>query len=246
MREFINDIQVTGEVYACEQCKDRGYVRPNVPYGHPNFGKAITCECLRKKQKMRRQNDLLLASGILDMAHYRDATFQTFNGHLGGVQQAYQSAVAYAGNPTGWFVLTGPYGCGKTHLATAIARSRIEAGDTVLMQTVPDLLDHLRAAFRPSDAESYDERFEKARTVDLLVLDDYGAQNDTQWATEKLFQLLNYRYNDRLTTIITSNCLDQIDSRVYSRLRDAKLVQWITMDQARDYRIHGCDDTEEL
>jgi len=48
-------------------------------------------------------------------------------------------------------VLLGPYGCRKTHLAASVARHRVEVGDTVLVQTVPDLLDHLRSAFSPQE-----------------------------------------------------------------------------------------------
>ena len=79
----------------------------------------------------------------------------------------------------------------------------------------------------------------------LLVLDDYGAQNDTPWATEKLFQLLNHRYNGELATMITSNNvnLDGIDPRIHSRLHDRELVTMVRMEEARDYRVYG--DSEE-
>jgi DNA replication protein DnaC len=113
------------------------------------------------------------------------------------------------------------------------------------MLPVPDLLDHLRGAFSPEAGQSYDERFEQMKRADLLVLDDYGAQNETPWATEKLFQLLNHRYNANRSTVITSNNMGLvgIDPRIRSRLSDRELVTVVRMEEARDYRVYG--DSEE-
>jgi DNA replication protein DnaC len=68
---------------------------------------------------------------------------------------------------------------------------------------VPDLLDHLRAAFSPNSQTSYDKRFDEVRRSPLLVLDDLGTESATPWVEEKLYQLFNHRYNGRLPTIIT-------------------------------------------
>jgi DNA replication protein DnaC len=232
---------VTADYGVCTICKGAGYTRMNVPYGHPQFGKAQMCECKKAKIKAEQQQVLLDLSGIVSLKRFATASFETFHDQVPGVREAKRQAIAYASDPSGWLVLLGPYGCGKTHLAVSVARSRVEAGDTVLIQTVPDLLDHLRAAFEPSARQSYDERFEQMKRVDLLVLDDYGAQNETHWATEKLFQLLNHRYNGGLATVITSNniALQGVDPRICSRLHDRELVTIVRMEEARDYRIYG-------
>jgi DNA replication protein DnaC len=238
--------KVEGEIvsppsYVCQQCKDKSFVRANVPPGHPQFGKAIECECTKAKRKARHQTDLLIDSGILNMKRFQDANFEAFQLDMPGVKVAYTKARAFADEPVGWLVLVGAYGCGKTHLAAAIARTRVEAGDTVLIQTVPDLLDYLRSAYVSNATESYDERFEAMKKADLLVLDDYGTQNDTGWTTEKIFQLLNYRYNMGAATVITSNNvrLSGIDPRIYSRLHDQNLVSLVRMENAGDYRMRN-------
>jgi DNA replication protein DnaC len=155
------------------------------------------------------------------------------------VTEAYTAALAYAERPSGWLVLLGSYGCGKTHLAVAIAHERLAAGERVVFLTVPDLLDHLRAAFAPNAPTTYDELFARVREVELLVLDDLGAEHRTPWANEKLFQLLNHRYNAMLPTVITSNrmALEGIDHRIVSRLHDRELVRQVIMDEAQDYRV---------
>ena len=91
---------------------------------------------------------------------------------------------------------------------------------------VPDMLDHLRATFSPSSDVSYDRRFEEIRTAPLLVLDDLGSQAAKPWVQEKLYQLINHRYNAGLPTVITSaNTLDEIDPRLQARLMDRRLVR---------------------
>ena len=104
---------------------------------------------------------------------------------------------------------------------------------------VPDLLDQLRATFDPETGVAYDERFQQIRNANLLVLDDLGTENSTAWASEKLFQIINHRYNEQLPTVITSNAkLDRIEDRIVSRMLDSRLSRYVFLD-AEDYRVRG-------
>ena len=108
--------------------------------------------------------------------------------------------------------------------------------EQVLFAVVPDLLDHLRATFGPQSTVSYDERFELVRSVPLLILDDLGTESATPWVREKLYQLINHRYNYRLATVITTNLrLEAIEPRIYSRLCDPACGVVMTI-AAQDYR----------
>ena len=140
------------------------------------------------------------------------------------LERAFRVTQQYAEKPKGWLVLTGTYGCGKTHLAAAIGNFRAAEGDEPIFIVVPDLLDHLRSTFSPSSAITYDHLFEQIRTCRQLILDDLGTQTSTPWAKEKLFQLLNYRYEAKLPTVITTSAKpDEIDPRVQSRLSDSRI-----------------------
>ena len=133
-------------------------------------------------------------------------------------------ARAFAENPEGWLILLGEPGTGKTHLAASIANHRRASGQSAYFVVVPDFLDYLRATYGPDSTVSYDKLFEAIRTAPLLVLDDLGAHFSTPWAQEKLYQLLNFRYNDKLPTVVTTNLSwDQIEPRLRSRMLDERL-----------------------
>jgi len=140
------------------------------------------------------------------------------------LEKAFNEAFEFAKSPDGWLVFQGVNGCGKTHLAAAIANYRYQANQPALFVVVPDFLDHLRSTFSPDSKVSYDQLFEKVKTAPLLILDDFGEQTTTPWAQEKLYQVINYRYNSRLPTVITTRCLlDEIDSPISSRFIDPKI-----------------------
>jgi DNA replication protein DnaC len=142
------------------------------------------------------------------------------------IDQAYYAAQQFADKPNGWLVLMGMYGTGKTHLAAAIGKYRAALGEEPIFTVVPDLLDHLRATFSPTSSISYDSIFNQVRTAKLLILDDLGTQSATPWAREKLYQVLNYRYETKLPTVITTSAtLKEIDPRIRSRMMDERVCQ---------------------
>lgn len=159
------------------------------------------------------------------------------------LQEAYRLAKQFAQSPEDWLVFLGGNGCGKTHLAAAIANYRKRLGQPVLFVVVPDLLDLIRSGFSTESNLAYElmERLKKER---LLILDDFGTEASTAWSQEKLYQLINYRYNARLPTVITSNFkLDQIEPRFESRLGDSSLSTVIEI-MAPDHRIDRPKQTE--
>ncbi len=209
---------------------------------------------------MARMDSLIKLSQIGPL---QDLTFESFSVEGVGLTDrektnlklAYGSVLDFAQNPEGWLVLQGTYGCGKTHLAAAIANYRLELGHLVLFVSTPDLLDYLRASYSPSAKSSYDLRFEQVRQASLVILDDMGAENETNWAIEKLYQILNHRYVNNLPTVITTNkelTEDHFDARILSRMLDHQLVRTIKL-HVPDFRrsrgpnaVHGQSELSSL
>ncbi len=201
--------------------------------GHPFFGNAVPCECLIAERERRHVENLRRLSAL---EAFRDRTFENFDPRVPGVAEAWEICRQFARDPYGWLVLHGGVGSGKTHLAAAIANEAAQRRIPVLFAVVPDLLDHLRSTFAPTSAIQYDEMFEGVRTTNLLVLDDLGTESATSWAQEKLFQIINYRYNYEMPTVITTNRrLESLDERIQSRLGDQALCRTIEI-AAADYR----------
>ena len=152
------------------------------------------------------------------------------------LERAFRDAHRFAEDPNGWLVLMGQTGCGKTHLAGAIANYRLDHGDSVCFATVPDLLDELRATFAPDARERFDTAFRRLLDVRLLVLDDLGAQKSSPWAQEKLYQVLNHRHLGRMATVVTTNLkLTEMEPRIASRLADVDVAYPFEI-TAPDYR----------
>ncbi|NDJ78319.1 MAG: ATP-binding protein [Chloroflexi bacterium] len=224
-----------GAAETCAICGGMGFVTRAVPVGHPDFGKAFPCVC-QQDALLERQQARSRALSNLDVV--ADKTFDTFLLELPGLNDEQRSVLAvsfdqarsYAQNPDGWLLFQGNYGSGKTHLAVAIANFRLALDERVLFITAPDLLDHLRSTFAPGAELDYDALFERVRTFPLLVLDDLGAESPTEWAQEKLYQLINHRYMHRLATVFTTNVdLTRIEARIRSRLTDRNLTQIVNM-----------------
>jgi DNA replication protein DnaC len=215
----------------CPVCKGAGLVHPRLSSGKPDYSRTVPCSCTRREREKKRQSRLREYSG-LEAGLLQDMTFEKFDWQRvnlppeqrDNLKKAYDIALDFAKSPENWLVFMGVIGCGKTHLAAAIANYRLKEGQPVKFLVVPDLLDHLRSTFSPESPVTYDQLFEEVKNAPLLILDDFGEQSTTPWAEEKLYQIINYRYNARLATVITTClALDEIDPPISSRLADPKI-----------------------
>ena len=188
-----------------------------------------------------RQSHLEQYSNLAPLSRMTFESFDTRRVNLTleqreSLEGALRDARSFARAPQGWLVFQGVNGCGKTHLAAAIGNYQLKQGRPVLFVSVADLLDHLRSTFSPESSVSYDELFERVRNTPLLILDDMGEHSATPWAREKLYQIINHRYNSVMPTVITT-CLssEEIEDRINSRMLDPRVSNVLGI-TASDYR----------
>ena len=161
---------------------------------------------------------------------YHFAGFYSDTGANPGEQQtlkrAKRRAEQYAAAPSGWLLLIGGHGSGKTHLAAAIVKELQQRGEEALFASVADLLDHLRATFDERSTTTLTRLFRDVRGAGLLVLDGLGHESSTAWGQEKIFQILDHRHMRNLPTVITSvKPPEEHGARLRSRLLAAECFE---------------------
>jgi DNA replication protein DnaC len=119
-------------------------------------------------------------------------------------------------NKKGLYIYGG-VGTGKTHIAYAIQKRWYELGQSSLFWNMTELIDEIRSDFSRTEKEFISERVLDYQN--LLFLDDIGAEKPTEWVEEKIYLIVNKRYNDMLPTIFTSNLkIDELANRIGDRI----------------------------
>jgi DNA replication protein DnaC len=231
-------------------CKGAGFVVPDVPYGHPLFGKLVPCRCKVEELEERRaqQNAWRLSKLKAELGDLADRDFQGFDlrrklaplsyrgvtypvstqrralAEAQAAGLAYASTLADATEPAGWFYCFGPVGGGKSHLAAAIANHAASLGFDVSYASVPRFLRFIKSGFSQISEETggseADERITALCNVSLLVLDDLGQEAMSRWDKATLFEVFDSRYRRKLPTVVTSMLHIEEIERIHEAVAD--------------------------
>jgi DNA replication protein DnaC len=117
--------------------------------------------------------------------------------------------------------LVGDVGTGKTTLAMLVSRAALDAGRTVAIYSLPRLLNLIRRAI--DSEQGMLDYLDRLTAVDLLHIDDLGAEKTTEWVLEQLYSIVNARYEAERAIVATTNLMpdelsEQIGPRTVSRL----------------------------
>lgn len=219
-----------GNVKYFRREKDGSIVDATKEDGLPMYDKEVILERVPGKiselageaQRLKKASDL--------GKRFADRTFDNFN--KSGREKIYKAAWSYAERDNlfdsnkNCLLFLGGVGTGKTHLAAAIANVLIERGIPTLFGTFVDHLQKIKDEFNNTTLDTY---LSKMKTIPMLVIDDLGKERKSDWTQSILFDVINYRYEHMLPTIITSNLMDNdlmnyVSNATASRLNEMSVA----------------------
>ena len=186
----------------CAKCKNRG----RIAVLHDDYSGFYMqdCSCM----KIRRCVWKMEKSGLREII--RSCTFDAFTCLSPWQEAVKEKAVAYAANPSGWFLLCGQSGAGKTLLCTAICRKFLLEEHEVFYMPWRDDIEQIKAL--SLESEERHKRLQELKCKEILYIDDLfkngkdkdGSALPTRADIDIAFEIINYRYNNHLLTIIST------------------------------------------
>jgi DNA replication protein DnaC len=188
----------------CPECGGSGWKRMDLA------GRQGVARCPCREQSKVQQ--LIEAARI--PPRYQECKFESFLPYskhptLGKAKTLASRFVEEFPLVDGGLLILGPCGVGKTHLAVSIIRAlMLRYGTWCVFYDFRELLKQIQSSFNPAMRATEWQILEPVLQCDVLLLDDLGAERPTDWVRDTFAYIINHRYNQRRTTLITSNFKD--------------------------------------
>ncbi|WP_079709946.1 ATP-binding protein [Paraliobacillus ryukyuensis] len=236
--KFFAPEQTVLEEYICEGCseivKKTEFVIPIGPRKGETYIGNVGCKC--EDYRLAKETDELMDRKRLKvmMEHFDshsllnkslvNATFEIYEPTNDQQQNAKRTAMDYVADFTGTgnLLFSGTYGTGKSHLSVAITKALMEKGKTCVFISFPKLLTKIKDTYN-NDGPTEDQLMNAMKNVDLLVIDDIGAEKRSEWSIAKLFEIIDDRAGK--ATIYTTNLNSEelnnwVGERNFSRIME--------------------------
>lgn len=194
----------------CPECRGTGWLRVS----RDGADGVVRCDCVKNSRFQR-----LLKNARIPR-RYEHCELDIFEFVKGVTTSSIELAKIaadkfvdeYPMSPPFGLLLIGPQGVGKTHLAVGIIKELMRCkGVGCLFRTFPELLKEIQNSYNPVSQSSELSLLAPVLDVEVLVLDELGAQNPSSWVRDTVSYVLNYRYNENKVTILTTNYVDRDD-----------------------------------
>lgn len=228
--------------YDCQKCKNKGLIYKAVKkdvFGSEHWEVVSSeCDCNRIRSEILR----IKQSGISKLLQKN--TFCNYQTKDDWQNYIKKTAQKYSNTPQGWFYIGGQSGCGKTHICTAIVGQLLKQGRTAKYMLWQDDITTLKQVI--NDSTAYDSLMEQFKKADILYIDDFFKTRHSERVSNAdintTFKIINYRYNERLSTIISSELsvseIIEIDEALGSRIVEmsGENLIYIKPDRIKNYR----------
>jgi DNA replication protein DnaC len=189
-----------------------------------NTARPCRCRPQRLAQARARSLSAVIPRRYRDVAFERKPVVDMDEGVVRAVRRFVGDLDANLDGGRGLWLM-GDVGTGKTTLAMLVSKAALEAGRSVAIYSLPRLLSELRKTFDQDSDRSFLELLDRLAAVDLLHVDDLGAERTSPWVIEQLYAIVNSRYEDRRSMVVTTNLqrdqlIEQIGERTVSRLTE--------------------------
>lgn len=237
--------------YECDKCLNRGYLY-RVKEGKTPFGQitydvvACKCECLKVRDEIRRMQN----SGLQKLL--KRYTFESYEVNTDWQAYVVNKANEYINKCSDWFFYGGQPGCGKTHICTAIVGALLKKGKAPKYMLWQDDITKIKQA--SSNLEVYEALINSYKQAEILYIDDFFKTRRGDFVStadvNATFKIINFRYNEELPTIISSELsleqITQIDEALGSRISEmADPKIFIKPDKNKNYRFVKGQITDE-
>lgn len=234
----------------CPECDGVGYIRLDVPVGHPRFGKLERCPRTQALDHVRS-----LQAGEIDprigltLDELRNLSWDLVKRGVNQADQACEATQrAYRAN-YGMVFIYGGFGQGKSLVLKIAVATALNEGRRAAYANLAGMLDNIRIAYdeRENKMTELVRRMEWWTSLDVLAIDELDKVGQTDWARERVFQLLDARYQravrQEALTVIAANhqSLDELSGYLKSRIEDNRFT-------ANGYVVHlkGADGRKSM
>ena len=228
--------------FDCELCLNRGFISY---YDQDNDTSYIDdCECMKVRKSKKNAEE----SGMKELLSHKLRFFEATEPFQIDMREKAKDYILNAHKSKEWFLALGQSGCGKTHICSSICNERMTRYDEDLKRYTQvkymiwnDFADRIKKMNYDSDRDSYFDEFAKS---EVLYIDDFLKGKFTDADLNLAFRLINYRYNNDLVTIISSELLMKelraIDEAIAGRMKQKATNRYMVQigrDEERNYRF---------
>ena len=232
-----NTTGLDSTLMTCAKCGEETHIVRDTPFGRKKLPVACKCkraeydkareeEAKREKQiKLRRLKEYSLMDKMFETCTFENWEKDSSN------EKWFKMAEKYADNFKDMkkenigFMLYGPAGAGKTYMVSAIANRLMERLTPVIVISSLGILNKIKDNYGRYGSEGEVQIINSLKTASLLVIDDLGAENNTEWATTTLYQIVDSRYRNNKPMIVTTNLSpeklqEKLGQRTYDRISE--------------------------